>query len=112
MLTINEIRIEDQRGGVAVVTDRIRPRFSFSMTSDRRACALRSARVEVNGWEKEVRDQLNIQYGGPALEPFQTYCVRVTVWDDAGEEATAERLFQTGRLGLPWAGKWISDSAY
>ena len=33
MLTINEIRIEDQRGGVAVVTDRIRPRFSFSMTS-------------------------------------------------------------------------------
>ncbi len=112
MLTINEIRIEDQRGGVAVVTDRIRPRFSFSMTSDRRACVLRSARVEVNGWEKEVRDQLNIQYGGPALEPFQTYCVRVTVWDDAGEEATAERLFQTGRLGLPWAGKWISDSAY
>ena len=113
MLTIDEIRIENQPGGGAnLVTDRARPRFSFSMTSDRRACALRSARIEVNGWKKELRDQLNIKYGGPPLEPFQTYCVRVTAQDDAGEEAAAERLFQTGRLNLPWAGKWISDSAY
>ena len=112
MLTIDDIRIENQGGGDAVVTDRARPRFSFSMTSDRRAAALRSACIEVNGWKKEVKDQLNIQYGGPALEPFQTYSVRITARDDAGEEAAAERLFQTGRLGLPWAGKWISDAGY
>ena len=113
MLTINEIRIENQGDGdAAVITDRARPRFSFSMTSDRRAAALRSASIEVNGWKKEVRDQLNIQYAGPALEPFQTYSVRVTARDDAGEEAAAERLFQTGRLELPWAGKWISDAGY
>ena len=112
MLTINEIRIENQGGGSAVITDRARPRSSFSMTSDRRASALRSASIEVNGWKKEIRDQLNIQYGGPALEPFQVYSVRITARDDAGEEAAAERLFQTGRLGLPWAGKWISDAGY
>ncbi len=112
MLTINEIRIENQGGGNAVITDQARPRFSFSMTSDRRVAALRSACIEVNGWKKEVRDQLNIQYAGPSLEPFQTYSVRITARDDAGEEAAAERLFQTGRLGLPWAGKWISDAGY
>lgn len=114
MLTINEIRIENQRGSsnAAVITDRARPRFSFSMTSDRRAAALRSASIEVNGWKKEIRDQLNIQYAGPALEPFQTYSVRITAQDDAGEQATAERLLQTGRLGLPWAGKWISDGSF
>lgn len=114
MLTINEIRIENQRGSsdAAVITDRAHPRFSFSMTSDRRAAALRSACIEVNGWKKEIRDQLNIQYTGPALEPFQTYSVRITAQDDAGEQAAAERLFQTGRMGLPWAGKWISDAGY
>jgi alpha-L-rhamnosidase len=114
MLTINEIRIENQGGSsdAAIITDRARPRFSFSMTSDRRASALRSASVEVNGWKKEVRDQLNIQYGGPALEPFQTYSVCITARDDAGEEAAAERLFRTGRLGLPWEGKWISDGDF
>ena len=114
MLMIDEIRVEHQGGGgnAAIVTDRARPRFSFSMTSDRRAAALRSACIEVNGWKKEVRDQLNIQYAGPPLEPFQVYSVRVTAWDDAGEQAVGDRLFQTGRMGLPWAGKWISDSSY
>lgn len=113
MLTIDEIRIERQRGGEStVITDRAHPRFSFSMTSDRRAAALRSACIEVNGWKREVRDQLNIQYAGPPLEPFQTYSVRITAQDDAGEQAVAERLFQTGRMGLPWAGKWISDAGY
>lgn len=112
MLTIDEIRVENQRGGSAVITDRARPGFSFSMTSDRRAAALRSACIEVNGWKKEVRDQLNIRYEGPALGSFQAYSVRITAWDDAGEEAAAERLFQTGRLGLPWTGKWISDGDF
>lgn len=116
MLTIDEIRIENQRSGmddrVAVITDQEHPRFSFTITSDRKDTTLRSAFIEVNGWREAIRDRLSIQYNGPALEPMHSYEVIILASDDAGEKAKAKAMFRTGKMGLPWQGKWISDASY
>ena len=110
MFSIDKIRIEHQLG--AVTTDNKHPRFSFSLTSDRRDSSLRSVRIRVNGWEEEYKDQLSIVYNGPALKPFTTYPVELTAFDDAGASASASASFRTGRLDLPWQAEWISDPSY
>ncbi len=110
MFAIREIRVEHRPA--PVITDSKRPRFSFSLTSDRRESSLRSARIRVNGWETEVADQLNITYGGPELKPLTDYIIKIEATDDAGNTAHAETKFSTGRLGLAWKGGWISDPDY
>ena len=107
MLSIDEIRIEHALG--PVLTDNPQPRFSFSLTSDRRESSLRSAHILVGGWRMEVIEACCTVYNGPALEPLRVYPVRVIAVDDAGETAEAETSFQTGRLDLPWQASWISD---
>ena len=110
MLFIDEIRIEHALG--PVVTDNPQPRFSFSLTSDRRESSLRSAHILVGDWRMEVIDQCCTVYNGPALSPLTNYPVRVVATDDAGERAEAETSFQTGRLDLPWQASWISDPSF
>lgn len=114
MFAIHEIRVEHAvcTAHSPVVTDNRRPRFSFSMTNDRREASLRSARIRVNGWEEEVQDPLNVVYHGSAFRPLTEYRVEVEAIDDAGEIARAETVFSTGRLGMRWKGLWISDPHY
>ena len=85
MLFIDEIRIEHTLS--PVVTDNPQPRFSFSLTSDRRDSSLRSAHILVGDWRMEVIDQCCTVYNGPALKPLRVYPVRVIAVDDAGERA-------------------------
>ena len=110
MLFIDEIRIEHTLS--PVVTDNPQPRFSFSLTNDRRESSLRSAHIFVGDWRMEVINQCCTVYNGPALEPLTSYPVRVVATDDAGETAEAETSFQTGRLDLPWQAFWISDPSF
>ncbi len=110
MFEIHEIRVEHALA--PVITDNEHPRFSISLTSDRRDSSLRSGRIRVNGWEAEIEDQLNIVYAGPELRPLTEYTVQVEATDDAGHTACAETTFSTGRLGLAWKGAWISAQDY
>lgn len=110
MFAINEIRVEHAL--TPIITDNRHPRFSFSLTSDRRESSLRSARIRVNGWETEVEDPLKIVYAGSELRPLTEYTVEIEALDDAGNIARGETSFSTGRLGLPWKGKWISDPQF
>ena len=111
MLQIDEIRGEHRHANrdETVITDNRHPRFSFSLKSDRRECSLRSALIRVNGWEAEAEDQRCVVYRGEALKPFTKYPIEITAADDLGETAHAAAVFQTGRMGLPWKGIWISD---
>jgi len=94
------------------VTDRAHPGFSFAVESDRPGAALKSARLSVNGWSTDGPDQLGTAYQGPALAPFTVYTAELTAADDGGETDRAELRFETGRMGEPWRGKWISDAGY
>lgn len=109
MFRISEIRVEHT---LDCVTDRKRPRISYSLESDVPGCGLKEAKICVGGWEIYTKDQIGVPYAGPALLPFCNYPVSVEVWSESGEHTIGETSFCTGRLDLPWDGKWISDLSY
>ncbi len=96
----------------ACVTDEAHPRFSFALKSVRRGASLVRASLSVNGWTTETNEQIGIAYAGAPLRAFTEYTARLEVQDDAGETAAAELSFETGRMGTPWRGKWITDGSY
>lgn len=110
MLTLTRLTTEGAER--ECITDEKNPAFAFQLASDRQNVTLRRAKVSCNGWETETEQQQGIVYGGPALQPFTAYTVRVTAEDDAGEQATGEMTFETGRLDTTWQGKWITDTDY
>lgn len=109
MLRIDEIHIENRKEGS--VTDNPRPSIRFSLSSDRQNTAMAQARVKVGEWERTVDSQLDICYDGELI-PFMRYPVEITACDNHGESAVAASSFQTGRLGLPWEAKWITDQSH
>lgn len=94
------------------VTDEKRPRFSFSITSDKRGAELDETVISVGEWSYRTREQIHIPYGGQPLKPFTEYAVKVYAKNNYGEEARAETAFSTGRMGTPWKAEWITDGSY
>ncbi len=110
MLNITRFAVENLTKDC--VTDVSRPRFSFALESDRSGAALKQAVIKVGPWKTVTESQIAVCYDGPALTPFTRYTATVEAQDDAGETASAQVDFETGRMDLPWEGKWISDGAY
>lgn len=110
MLTIDKFTVESLSEDC--VTDSPRPRFSYSLESDRRNVTLSRAQISVNGWTGDAEGQIAVPYGGAPLKPFTRYTAALTAVDNAGETAAAALTFETGRMGTAWAGKWITDAAY
>lgn len=110
MLRITDFTCENLQEGC--VTDRPSPRFSFAAESDRQGATLRSAKLRVGGHNIDALGQINIPYDGAPLRPFTSYRAELSVEDDAGETATAQLTFETGRMGILWQGKWITDGSY
>lgn len=110
MLKIERFTVEDQ--GFGCVTDRPAPRFSFALDSDRQNVALHRAVLSLGDWQCNADRQIAVPYAGAPLSPFTVYTAHLTAEDDAGERAEADVSFETGRLGTPWQGDWISDPAY
>lgn len=110
MLEIKRFTVENL--AVGCVTDVTRPRFSFSLASDRQNAKLKKAVIQVGDWKTETTGQIAVGYDGPGLEPFTVYTATVTATDDADQTAHAALTFETGRMDTPWEGVWISDPAY
>lgn len=109
-MEITRLTVENLARGC--VTDNRTPRFSFALKSDKNGENLESARISVNGWLCETSEQVLIPYGGAQLKPFTEYRVRVEATGSTGEKCSAETSFETGRMGMPWQAKWITDGAY
>lgn len=110
MISIDRLAVEGLESGC--VTDNPAPVFSYSVSSDRAGTSIAAAKLSVGRWSCAPDNQVAITYAGPRLEPFTTYPVTLTVTADDGAEATAETTLTTGRLDTPWAGEWITDTAY
>ena len=112
MLEITRLTVEHLAQGC--VTDCPAPRIGFAVQSDRNDAELTDAILQVGEWNVHLpRDgQTGTAYKGPALLPFTTYGVRLTVTDNTGAAAEAETTFETGRMETPWRGQWISDPAF
>lgn len=110
MLKITRFTVENLAQGC--VTDEKKPRFSFTLESDRENATLKKAVIRVGDWQTETTAQIGVPYEGPALKPFTTYTAAITAEDDAGEQAEGTVRFETGRMDTPWTAKWISDPEY
>ncbi len=93
-------------------TDCVKPRFFWQLTSDVRGCRQSAYQILVERldafgnpaetvWESgrvEAADGIGIPYEGKALIPETEYRFRVTVWNEAGEQAEASSIFETGLM--------------
>lgn len=110
MLTLTAIKVEHLPQNC--VTDNPAPRFSFALQSDRQNVMLKSAVLSMGGWRTETDTQIAIPYTGPRLQPYTEYTVAITARDDADGTAMGSISFETGRMGEPWLGRWITCDAY
>jgi len=93
-----------------LVTDEA-PRIAFALESEVPGEALVRARITVGEWSVETDDQLGVVYGGE-LAPRTEYAVHVIATGTSGAVAEARTSFRTGRRGVPWEARWITDAAY
>lgn len=93
-----------------------KPRISYSIASPRAGAKIqKSYRIAVKKgddvmWDsKEVYSgqSANIEYMGPALEPYTAYRVEVAATDDKNNRYTGETYFETGRLATEFKGDFI-----
>nr|MCR4902051.1 alpha-L-rhamnosidase [Butyrivibrio sp.] len=95
-----------------IVTDAAHPKFSFSLKSDKKGVELDKAILKIGEWSITTKEQIGIEYSGPALKPFTKYKAELSAVDNLGEKADASLEFETGRLEEPWQGMWITDTEY
>jgi len=93
------------------VTDNKSPVFRYVLESTNNKATIKKAIFEMAGWLKETTD-VSVVYDGAELKPFTKYNLKVSVVDSNDEIARATLFFETGLLGEPWVGKWISDKKY
>lgn len=110
MFKIENFAVETYPGHV--VTDKPKPFFSFYYVSDDRSVIERAVISLNNGWKKEIGNDVSAFYDGEPLKPFTEYTVTLHAYSDKGEEAVSSVSFETGRLSVPWEGKWITDGSY
>ena len=107
-MRISRLTVDSLTSGC--VTDEA-PRFGFALESDLPGEALDTATITVGDWTVQTTEQTGMVYAGP-LAPRTAYAVEVAATGTSGTVARAQASFRTGRLGLPWAGEWITDGAY
>lgn len=110
MLTISRLTVENLTTGC--VTDQRHPEISFALESDGQNISLQYAEISLDDWQITTTEQTAVPYEGKALLPFTTYQVQVRAVSSDGETAQAKTTFETGRMGLDWKGKWITDGDY
>ena len=109
MLKITQITIDGKTDNI--VTDNLNPCVGFALESDVPDTRLEKAVVSVGDWNCGTESQLYIPID-VELKPFTKYVVDITAVDNHGERCSASAEFETGRLGVPWQGKWITDLSY
>jgi alpha-L-rhamnosidase len=98
-------QLHGERQGLRQVAYRVRAAADPDRLAAGTADLWDSGRVESDA-------SVQVVYGGPKLSSRQRVCWQVTVWDDAGAEATsAPAAFELGLLKRSdWKAKWIGAS--
>lgn len=113
MIKISDITIDYrsllERKDTIYYTDQSKPVLGFCVESDEQKIRVEKACISLNGWQEEIDEIAYVIYGGEELLPMQTYTIRVQVKTTDGNHTEAHATFETGRMGLPWKGNWITD---
>lgn len=88
------------------------PYFSWKIASDSENVSQVAYRIVIPGfWDTgkvESKEQAFIEYSGEALHSCTEYCWHVTVWDNYGNKADAEAVFETAEPN--WQAKWVEST--
>ena len=109
-MKISKFTVENLSTGC--VTDNPAPRFCYAVESDTADTRIERAEITVGDWDIITKNQINVPYGGKKLRPFTEYFASLTVVDNFERKDRAYLRFETGRLGTPWDGQWITDGTY
>ena len=113
LLEVRDLVVEHQKSPLGI--DCAEPRFGWKLVSSQK-------NVFQTGYQLKVFTEcgLNADSGkiesGESIEntianwktkPMTSYQVRVTVWDNYGNQAETETCFETGRMGKPFVSAWV-----
>ncbi len=116
MLTIQELTVCHRATPIGL--DEC-PRFSWILTSSHEnvqqtAYQIRLCKGTQPIWDSgrvESDQSVAVSYGGLALDALTLYQVNLTVWDNAGEQASGTTTFETGVLNSNhFSAKWITHT--
>ncbi len=91
------------------------PRFGWKLVSTEKGTHQTACRVQIRSEGKVIRDtgslatarSVDLELTDWTPEPMTEYQVHVEVWDNHGRRAEADTRFESGRMGVPFAGSWI-----
>ncbi|MBQ7372678.1 MAG: family 78 glycoside hydrolase catalytic domain [Blautia sp.] len=112
-LFLADLTTEHQKAPVGI--DCRHPRFGWKLKSDGFNVVQKAYQITLFDGEKKVfatekieSDQsIEVLLDGFETAPKTRYEVQVTVWDNQDREAFVTGSFETGRLGIPFAGSWV-----
>ena len=110
MLRIRSFTVQNLEEGC--VTDSSSPAFSWELESSEKDVWQTCAELIVGDWTTKLAGENRWVYRGAGLRPFTRYRAELRVTDNHGESGSSELFFETGRMGAPWIGRWITDGAY
>lgn len=93
------------------VTDNKFPILRFSLKDDRSGATLKQATIDTGTKKQIVAEQTGIALDGD-FTPLGHYDVDIVAEDNFGQIAKKHVSFRTGRMGMPWEGKWLTDPDY
>ena len=112
-LLITGITVEHMRRPLGI--DCPAPRFGWKLHSGVDGIMQTAYRLVVSSKGRAVADSgrvasdqsIEVTVSGLKPEPMTEYHVDLTVWDNRGRVSSATTLFETGRMGVPFAGGWV-----
>lgn len=111
-LIISDITVEHMRKPLGI--DIVAPRFAWKLRSDAQNVKQTAYRLVISSDDNSIDtgriesgESIEVTADGFGAKPMTSYRVALTVWDDKGRSASAETGFETGRMGVPFAGGWV-----
>jgi alpha-L-rhamnosidase len=120
MITFNsfyltDLRVEHMTNALGI--ENPLPRFSWKLNSSNKNVVQTAYRIRITESEqnKAVIDtgfvdsaqSVEVTVNNFHPEPMTEYRVYVTVWDNYNKTASLTSHFETGRMGIPFSGKWV-----
>lgn len=112
-LFITEITVEHMHRPLGI--DCSSPRFCWKLKSEAENVKQTAYQLVISSDKgiaadtgKTDSDQsVEVTVSGLKPEPMTAYLAELTVWDNQGHTATSTTTFETGRMGVPFAGGWV-----
>ncbi|MBR2766059.1 MAG: family 78 glycoside hydrolase catalytic domain [Blautia sp.] len=112
-LFITEITVEHMHRPLGI--DCSSPRFSWKVSCDGNGVKQTAYRLVISSDKGITADtghvesdqSIEVTVDSLAPAPMTEYRAELTVWDNKGHSASSVTVFETGRMGVPFAGGWV-----